>query len=108
MGIDRLRIHINVSKQDHFTKAAFSGLAIAASIVQHGLLLGLAFNHAYAKSLEIGTHSLRRHPAKASRAEDAHHLVEAVARRGGYAPPCAAVHIALLSFFKTRLLYKTV
>ena len=28
----------------------------------HGGLLGLAFNHAYAKSLEIGTHSLRRHP----------------------------------------------
>ena len=72
--------------------------------MQHGLLLGLAFNHAYAKSLEIGTHSLRRHPSKASRAEDAHHLVEAVARRGANAPPCAAVHISLVSFFKIFVL----
>ena len=28
--------------------------------------LGLAFNHAYAKSLEIGTHSLCRHPSEAA------------------------------------------
>ena len=72
--------------------------------MQHGLLLGLAFNHAYAKSLEIGTHSLRRHPSRASRAEDAHHLVEAVARRGGDAPPCAAVHTALEPFFQNFVL----
>ena len=43
----------------------------------HAPWLGLAFNHAYAKSLEIGTHSLRRHPSRASHAEDAHHLAEA-------------------------------